>query len=89
MNIIKFKKISILNFLTIGDSPVVIDFDDYFTGLYQVIGLNYDKLSESGDPTSNGVGKSCALVNSILVGLYGKAINNINNKYIANRTMDS
>lgn len=89
MNIIKFKKISIRNFLTIGDSPVVIDFDDYFTGLYQVIGLNYDNLSESGDPTSNGVGKSCALVNSILVGLYGKAINNINNKYIANRTMDS
>lgn len=88
MNLIKFNKISIRNFLTISDSPVVINFDDYYTGLYQVIGLNYDNLSESGDPTSNGVGKSCVLVNSILVGLYGKAINNINNKYIANRTMD-
>ncbi len=86
MNRIEFKQIRVRNFLVIGENEVILDFDS-LSGFIRVTGVNYDDASSEGI-SSNGSGKSSLLTNSILVGLYGKTINNINNRYIPNRIMN-
>ena len=50
MKYVNFDSISIKNFLSVGESPVVIDF---YTGLNIITGNNKDKVDRR-----NGVGKS-------------------------------
>ena len=50
MKLVKFKKITVQNFLSVGEEPVVINFTK---GLNIITGINKDKSSRR-----NGVGKS-------------------------------
>lgn len=78
-NIVKFKTLQIQNFKSFGPK-VTIDFSKHH-GLNYVYGINKDI-----EGTSNGSGKSnifCAL----LFALYGKTINNTNNRFVPNRVI--
>jgi len=57
-----FKKLSIKNFLSIGDEPIEVDFK---TGLNIITGKNYDKLDRR-----NGVGKS-TIVDALHFAIFG------------------
>jgi len=72
-----FKKISIKNFLSIGDKSIELDFD---SGISLITGINSDKGGR------NGVGKS-SLVESVYWCLFGSTIRDIKkDKVIHNQT---
>lgn len=78
MNRLVFGKIRVKNVLSIG-SEVEYDFRNG-QGLSYVYGVNKDS-----EGASSGVGKSTVFTNALLLAIYGKTINNINNAYIYNR----
>lgn len=82
MNTITFCSIKIKNFMSVRDE-VVFDYRD-LTGLTYVYGDNKDNPG-----ATNGSGKSATILYALLVALFGKTINNINNAYLFNRQASS
>ena len=70
-----FKKLSIKNFLSIGDEPIEVDFK---TGLNIITGKNYDKLDRR-----NGVGKS-TIVDALHFAIFGSTIRELTKEHIVN-----
>lgn len=78
---IKFKKIIIKNFLSVGNAPQEIQLDDY--SLTLILGNNLDM---GGNGSRNGVGKS-TLLHALSYALYGQPIsNNIKLNNLINKT---
>jgi len=75
MKEVKFHKLTIKNFLSIGDEPVIIDFKQ---GLNIITGVNKDK-----EDSKNGVGKS-TIVDSISFAIFGSTIRDIRIENIPN-----
>ena len=78
MNNITFCTVKIKNFMSVRDE-VVFDYRN-LTGLTYVYGENKDNPG-----ATNGSGKSATVLYALLVALFGKTINNINNAYLFNR----
>lgn len=79
---IQFKKISIRNFMSVGNEPIEFV---YKKGLFYCYGENNDVESDvENDHVSNGTGKTVVLVDSILFCLYGRTQRNIKRKEIIN-----
>jgi DNA repair exonuclease SbcCD ATPase subunit len=75
MKKILFKRLFVKNFLSIGSSPVIIDFT---SGINLITGVNLDK-----EDASNGSGKS-SLINAICFCLYGKPLKDLKTDQIPN-----
>lgn len=75
MKSILFKTISIKNFLSVGNTPVIIDFK---TGLNIITGSNKDK-----DDSRNGVGKS-TIADAIFFAIFGSPLRDIKKDLISN-----
>jgi len=75
MKKINFKKITIKNFLSVGNIPVVIDFK---TGLHIITGINKDK-----EDRRNGVGKS-TVADSIYFAVFGETLRDLKKEFIIN-----
>ena len=69
---IRFKSVSVQNFLSYGAVPTVIDLDPGGTTL--IVGEDLDNTASGTG--ANGVGKTVWL-NALIYGLYGKPISNI------------
>lgn len=69
---IKFKTLSIQNFLSYGNAPIILELDKIGTTL--IVGEDLDNTSSGTG--ANGVGKT-AWVNALVYALYGKPISNI------------
>lgn len=78
MNCLVFGKLKASNVLSIGPE-VEYDFRNG-EGLTYIYGINNDN-----DGTANGCGKSNIFINCLLLAIYGKTINNVNNAYVYNR----
>lgn len=77
---IKFKNITIRNFMSVGNITQAINFQD--AGLTLVLGNNLDL---GGDGSRNGVGKT-TMVNALSYALYGNAISSIKKNNLINKT---
>lgn len=75
MRLVNFKSLSIKNFLSVGDTPVCINFQ---SGVNVITGINYDK-----EDSKNGVGKS-TIVDALYFALFGATIREINKDLIVN-----
>jgi DNA repair exonuclease SbcCD ATPase subunit len=75
MKKINFKKISIKNFLSVGNSPVTIDFKP---GLHIITGINKDK-----EDRRNGVGKS-TVADGIYFAVFGETLRDLKKEFIIN-----
>lgn len=74
------KKITIRNFLSIGNVPQTVEFNN--DDITLVLGENLDL---GGNGSRNGVGKS-ALINAVNYGLFGQAITSIKKDNLINKT---
>jgi len=77
MKKIIFKKLSIKNFLSVGNTPVTVDFK---TGLHIITGLNRDK-----EDRRNGVGKS-TVADAIYFAIFGETLRELKKEHIVNNT---
>ena len=75
MKKINFKKISIKNFLSFGETPVVLEFK---SGLHIITGINRDKSDRQ-----NGLGKS-AMMESLYFSIFGTTIRDLKKDLIPN-----
>lgn len=75
MKKISFNKISIKNFLSVGNTPVTIDFK---TGLHIITGINKDK-----EDRRNGVGKS-TVADGIYFAVFGETLRDLKKEFIIN-----
>ena len=75
MKYINFEKVSIKNFLSVGDVPVEVNFN---AGLNIITGLNKDKVDRR-----NGVGKS-TIADSIYFAIYGDTLRPVKKDHIVN-----
>lgn len=75
MKLVKFKKITVQNFLSVGEEPVVINFTK---GLNIITGINKDKSSRR-----NGVGKS-TIADAIYFAIFGNTLRDIKKENIGN-----
>lgn len=75
MKRINFKKISIKNFLSFGETPVVLEFK---AGLHIITGINRDKSDRQ-----NGLGKS-AMMESLYFCIFGTTIRDLKKDLIPN-----
>lgn len=75
MKEINFNKLSIKNFLSVGEEPVVVNFN---TGLNIITGVNKDKQDRR-----NGVGKS-TIADAIHYALFGNTIRDIKKDFVVN-----
>lgn len=81
MKYVNFKTLKIKNFLSIGNTPVCIDFN---TGLHIITGVNRDK-----EDRRNGVGKS-TIADALFFSLFGTTIRELKKEFIINNiTQDS
>jgi DNA repair exonuclease SbcCD ATPase subunit len=75
MKNIVFNKITIQNFLSVGDEPVAVDFKK---GLHIITGLNRDK-----EDRRNGVGKS-TVADAIYFAIFGTTLRELKKEHIVN-----
>ena len=75
MRLVSFKNLSIRNFLSVGETPVVLNFQE---GINVITGINYDK-----EDSKNGVGKS-TIIDALYFALFGATIREINKDLIVN-----
>lgn len=75
MKYVNFKKVSIKNFLSVGETPVEIDFNK---GLNIITGSNKDKVDRR-----NGVGKS-TVADSIYFAIFGTTLRELKKDHIIN-----
>jgi DNA repair exonuclease SbcCD ATPase subunit len=75
MKYVDFKQVEIKNFLSVGETPVVIDFN---TGLNIITGNNKDKLDRR-----NGVGKS-TVADSVYFAIFGSTLRELKKDHIVN-----
>lgn len=75
MRLVNFKSLNIKNFLSVGETPVCINFQ---SGVNVITGINYDK-----EDSKNGVGKS-TIVDALYFALFGTTIREINKDLIVN-----
>jgi len=75
MKKISFSKISIKNFLSVGNQPVVVDFKP---GLHIITGINKDK-----EDRRNGVGKS-TVADAIYFAVFGETLRDLKKEFIIN-----
>lgn len=75
-----FKRVEISNFLSVGDVPVIIDFN---RGLNVITGINKDRLDRR-----NGVGKS-TVADAIHFALYGDTLRELKKEHIVNNITKS
>jgi len=76
VEIVNFKKLTIKNFLSVGERPVVIKFKP---GVNAIIGTNYDK-----EDSKNGAGKS-SITELLYYSLYGTTLREISKDRIQNK----
>jgi len=75
MRYVKFKKLSIKNFLSVGSEPVVVEFSK---GLHIITGINKDK-----EDRRNGVGKS-TVADAIHFAVFGDTLRELKKEFIIN-----
>ena len=75
MRLVNFKTLTIKNFLSVGETPVTIDFQ---TGVNVITGINYDK-----EDSKNGVGKS-TIADALYFSLFGTTIRDLSKDLIVN-----
>jgi len=75
MKYISFNKISIKNFLSVGNQPVVVDFK---RGIHIITGINKDK-----EDRRNGVGKS-TVADAIYFAVFGETLRDLKKENIIN-----
>ena len=71
-----FKKISVRNFLSFGDTPVILDFNP---GVHIVTGVNRDK-----EGRQNGIGKS-SMMEALYFAVFGTTMRELKKDLIQNR----
>jgi DNA repair exonuclease SbcCD ATPase subunit len=77
---IQLKKLSVRNFMSVGNATQGIDFDR--RDLTLVLGENLDL---GGDGSRNGTGKT-TIINALSYALYGQALSNIRKDNLVNKT---
>jgi DNA repair exonuclease SbcCD ATPase subunit len=77
---IQIKKLTVKNFMSVGNSTQAIDFDR--KDLTLVLGENLDL---GGDGSRNGTGKT-TIINALSYSLYGQALSNIRKDNLVNKT---
>jgi DNA repair exonuclease SbcCD ATPase subunit len=75
VRLVNFKTLSIKNFLSVGEVPVTINFQD---GVNVITGTNYDK-----EDSKNGVGKS-TIADALYFALFGTTIRELSKDLIVN-----
>ena len=75
MKYVTFERLTVGNFLSIGEDEVIIDFKK---GLHIITGINRDK-----EDRRNGVGKS-TIADALYFAIFGSTIREIKKEYIAN-----
>jgi DNA repair exonuclease SbcCD ATPase subunit len=75
VRVVNFKKLTIKNFLSVGQTPVTINFEP---GISVITGINYDK-----EDSKNGVGKS-TIIDALYFALFGTTIRELNKDLIVN-----
>lgn len=75
MKYINFTKLHVKNFLSVGDEPVVVEFN---RGLNIITGLNKDK-----EDRRNGVGKS-TIADAIYFAVFGNTIRELKKEHVTN-----
>lgn len=75
MKTILFKKVTIKNFLSVGEEPVIVEFKP---GLHVITGVNRDK-----EDRRNGVGKS-TIADAIYFGVFGNTLRDLKKELIVN-----
>lgn len=75
MRLVNFKSLTIKNFLSVGETPVTINFQ---TGVNVITGVNYDK-----EDSKNGVGKS-TIADALYFALFGTTIRELSKDLIVN-----
>jgi DNA repair exonuclease SbcCD ATPase subunit len=75
MKYVNFKELKIKNFLSIGEEPVIVNFDK---GLHIVTGINRDK-----EDRRNGVGKS-TIADALYFAIFGQTLRDLKKNFIAN-----
>ena len=79
MKYVEFKELKIQNFLSVGDTPVCVEFKK---GLHIVTGINRDK-----EDRRNGVGKS-TIADALYFAIFGSTLREINKNFISNNLTD-
>lgn len=75
MRLISFKTLTVRNFLSVGQTPAVVNFQP---GINVITGTNYDK-----EDSKNGVGKS-TIVDALYFALFGTTIRELGKDLIVN-----
>jgi DNA repair exonuclease SbcCD ATPase subunit len=75
MKSINFKNITLKNFLSVGNTPVSVDFK---RGLHIITGINKDK-----EDRQNGVGKS-TIADGVYFAIFGETLRDLKKDYIVN-----
>lgn len=75
MRLVNFKSLTIKNFLSVGETPVTVNFQ---TGVNVITGVNYDK-----EDSKNGVGKS-TIADALYFALFGTTIRDLSKDLIVN-----
>ena len=73
MKYVEFKELKIQNFLSVGETPVCVEFKK---GLHIVTGINRDK-----EDRRNGVGKS-TIADALYFAIFGSTLREINKNFI-------